>query len=201
MHESPDLLGELKKNPPRGWERFAREYSSLVYDAIGRLVDDRDERVDAYLFVMEKLGERDGRRLLLYSGGSGEIRCSFESWLRVVVQPAGGADPREGLHQMVVQRGWRLREIGREYGATTGRPRRCGWFDAVAGRYAARVNGVHFIALTKLDVLDELDEIRIAVAYRLPGGGTLDAPPADADLLGRVEPVYETLPGWRSSTR
>ena len=93
----------------------------------------------------------------------------------------------------------RVRELGGEYGATTGRPRRCGWFDAVVVRYGARVNGLTGLAVTKLDVLDTLDELKIATGYRV-GGEVLDDFPADLGLLAEAEPVYETLPGWGSST-
>jgi adenylosuccinate synthase len=93
----------------------------------------------------------------------------------------------------------RVRELGGEYGATTGRARRCGWFDAVVVRYAARVNGLTGLAVTKLDVLDTLDEIRIATGYRA-GGETLDEFPGDLGLLEEAEPVYETMPGWLSAT-
>jgi adenylosuccinate synthase len=92
-----------------------------------------------------------------------------------------------------------VRELGGEYGATTGRPRRCGWFDAVVVRYAARVNGLTGLAVTKLDVLDTLPEIQIATAYRA-GGETLDEFPGDLGLLDEAEPIYETLPGWQTST-
>ena len=95
--------------------------------------------------------------------------------------------------------GDRLRELGGEYGATTGRPRRCGWFDAVVVRYAARINGLTGLALTKLDVLDSFDEIRIATGYRVEDV-VLDDFPDDLTLLSKVEPVYETLPGWKTST-
>ncbi len=91
--------------------------------------------------------------------------------------------------------GERLRAVGHEFGATTGRPRRTGWFDALALRYAARVNGFDGIAITKLDVLTGFPEIRVAVAYRL-GGKTLEEMPSDLDQLEKCEPVYETLPGW-----
>jgi adenylosuccinate synthase len=94
----------------------------------------------------------------------------------------------------------RLRESGQEYGASTGRPRRCGWFDAVVVRYSSRVNGLDAIALTKLDVLDGLSEIRICTGYRTPGG-ILTEFPADLRVLASAEPVYETLPGWSSPTR
>ena len=93
----------------------------------------------------------------------------------------------------------RIRELGGEYGAVTGRPRRCGWFDAVVVRYAARVNGLTGLAVTKLDVLDTLDEISIATGYRA-GDETLDDFPADLAQLEAAEPIYETLPGWKTST-
>jgi adenylosuccinate synthase len=92
-----------------------------------------------------------------------------------------------------------MRELGGEYGATTGRPRRCGWFDAVVVRYAARVNGLTGLAVTKLDVLDTLEELQIATGYRV-GGEILDEFPGDLGLLEEAEPVYETLPGWQTST-
>jgi len=92
-----------------------------------------------------------------------------------------------------------LRELGGEYGATTGRPRRCGWFDSVVVRYAARINGLTGLALTKLDVLDTFEEIRIATAYEIEGVQLEDFPD-DLSLLERAKPIYETLPGWRCST-
>ncbi len=95
--------------------------------------------------------------------------------------------------------GDRIRERGQEYGTTTGRPRRCGWFDAVAGRYVVRLNDIARIALTRFDILDELDQVRICTGYRV-GGDLLPHPPAREDLWGRIEPVYETLPGWRADT-
>ncbi|MFB3852329.1 MAG: adenylosuccinate synthase [Vicinamibacterales bacterium] len=93
----------------------------------------------------------------------------------------------------------RFRETGQEYGASTGRPRRCGWFDAVAVRYAARVNSLDAIALTKLDVLDGLDEILVCTAYRCHGETITDFP-ADSRILSACEPVYEALPGWKEPT-
>jgi adenylosuccinate synthase len=92
-----------------------------------------------------------------------------------------------------------IRELGSEFGATTGRPRRCGWFDAVLARYSARVNGLTSLAVTKLDVLDTLPEISVAVEYRTGAGSTREFP-ADTWSLGEVEPVYETHPGWQTPT-
>jgi adenylosuccinate synthase len=92
-----------------------------------------------------------------------------------------------------------LHGLGREFGATTGRPRRCGWLDTVLLRYARMVNGIDALAVTNLDGLDDHQEIRICTHYRLDGE-TLELPPASADDLARAEPVYESLPGWRKDT-
>jgi adenylosuccinate synthase len=94
----------------------------------------------------------------------------------------------------------KLRTIGDEFGATTGRPRRCGWFDAVVARYAVRVNGLTDLAVTKLDVLDTIERIPIAVGYSLDGA-PLEDMPSGPDVLGRVKPVYEVLEGWCRPTR
>jgi adenylosuccinate synthase len=91
--------------------------------------------------------------------------------------------------------GNRLRESGQEFGAVTGRPRRCGWYDAVAVRYAVRVNGLDALALTKLDVLDGLPELQVCTSYRCRGA-TLTEMPGDVAQLAACEPVYEALPGW-----
>lgn len=95
--------------------------------------------------------------------------------------------------------GERLRELGGEYGAVTGRARRCGWFDATVVRYAARVNGLTGLAVTKLDVLDSFDEIPVCTRYLLDGQ-RCDEMPAEVEALGRVQPVYEVLPGWATPT-
>ena len=92
-----------------------------------------------------------------------------------------------------------LHEMGREFGATTGRPRRCGWFDAVATRYSAMVNGIDQIAITNVDGLDGVESIRVCVAYRLDGK-VIDYPPTDSADLLRCEPVYIEMPGWLKGT-
>lgn len=92
--------------------------------------------------------------------------------------------------------GERLREIGHEFGATTGRPRRCGWLDLVAVRYTAMINGFTDLAITKLDVLSDLDEIRVCTRYRIDGKET-DRFQSEVHLLERAQPVYESLPGWK----
>ena len=95
--------------------------------------------------------------------------------------------------------GKRIRTRGNEFGTVTGRPRRCGWFDAVAARYAARVSGVDALAVSLLDVLDGFDELKICEAYELNGERTTDFP-AHADDLAEATPVYRTLPGWPDDT-
>jgi len=95
--------------------------------------------------------------------------------------------------------GEKLRELGAEYGATTGRPRRCGWFDAVVTRYSKRINGLTDLAVTKLDVLDSFDELKICNAY-LYEGKMLTEFPYNPEILEKCEPVYETLPGWKTKT-
>jgi len=96
--------------------------------------------------------------------------------------------------------GNRLRESGSEYGAVTGRPRRCGWYDAVAVRYAARINGLDGLALTKLDVLDGFERIELCTSYRC-NGRTLTDFPSDVAQLAACEPVYESMPGWAEPTK
>jgi adenylosuccinate synthase len=106
-----------------------------------------------------------------------------------------GPFPTE-LHDEI---GTALGERGREFGTVTGRPRRCGWFDAVLVRQAVRVNGIRGIALTKLDVLDGMETLQVGVGYRL-GGERFDHLPAAFDKQAKVEPIYETIEGWAGST-
>ena len=95
--------------------------------------------------------------------------------------------------------GDRLRDSGKEFGSVTGRPRRCGWYDAVVVRYAARINGLDSVALTKLDVLDGLESIKVCTGYRY-GKDVITEWPADLNVLAKAEPLYETLPGWSKPT-
>ena len=95
--------------------------------------------------------------------------------------------------------GQQIRERGQEYGTTTGRPRRCGWFDAVAARHSALVNGFHALAITRLDILDGLDSLQVCTAYELDGR-RVDHVPSQAEELAGCRPVYQTLAGWSSPT-
>ena len=112
-----------------------------------------------------------------------------------VTRVGAGPLPTELLDEV----GHHIRERANEYGATTGRPRRCGWFDAVAARYSARVNGFNSLGVTRLDVLDELPTLKVCTAYKLDGA-TIESFPSSAHLLERCEPVYEELPGWQANT-
>lgn len=93
-----------------------------------------------------------------------------------------------------------LRQEGQEFGATTGRPRRCGWFDGVVARYAVRINGIDSLAITKLDVLDKLEQIQVCIGYRF-NGKLLTEFPTDLRILQGCKPEYQTLPGWQQPTR
>jgi adenylosuccinate synthase len=107
----------------------------------------------------------------------------------------GGPFPTEALGAA----GDEIRNRGHEFGSVTGRPRRCGWFDTPVLKYSAAINGFETMVVTKLDVLDELDEIPVCVAYSIGGKVTLEMP-ATVRELAKAEPIYETLPGWKSST-
>lgn len=113
-----------------------------------------------------------------------------------ITRVGSGPFPTELLNEL----GDKIRESGGEYGSTTGRPRRCGWFDVMLTKYSIMINGFTALNLSKLDVLDDLDEIKIAVGYKLDGKN-LDSFPALLEDLERVEVVYETMPGWKTSLK
>jgi adenylosuccinate synthase len=129
------------------------------------------------------------------SGGSGVPGRWITNVLGVCkaysTRVGGGPFPTE-LHDAT---GQKIRDIGREYGTTTGRPRRCGWFDAVAVRYTSRLSGIDRLAIMMMDVLSYFDEINICVAYEL-NGQRIDRFPCLAEDLRNAKPIYETLPGW-----
>ncbi|MGI8978360.1 MAG: adenylosuccinate synthase [Pirellulaceae bacterium] len=131
------------------------------------------------------------------SGGSGVPGKWIQKVLGVCkaysTRVGGGPFPTEQDNPT----GEKIRQIGREYGTTTGRPRRCGWFDAVAVRYTVRLSGVDCIAMMMMDVLSHLPEVQICTAYELDGQRTTRFP-SHVDDLRRVQPIYETLPGWQT---
>lgn len=125
-------------------------------------------------------------------------------WIRKVLGVVKGYTTRVGggpfPTELLDETGQRIRDLGNEYGTTTGRPRRCGWFDAVAVRYAARLSGVDVLAVMMLDVLSQLPEIKLCVAYELDGQ-RLETFPSHTDDLRRVRPVFEVWPGWLQDVR
>lgn len=133
------------------------------------------------------------------STGAGFGPLYFDSVLGITkaytTRVGAGPFPTE-LHDDI---GRKIAERGKEFGSVTGRPRRCGWFDLVGMRYSIQLNSISEVVLTKLDVLDEFDTIRICTAYRC-GEKTFEFPPSDQALLADCQPVYEDLPGWQSST-
>lgn len=132
-------------------------------------------------------------------GGAGiaprNIRCVWGVMKAYCTRVGEGPFPTE----LSDATGEQLRACGGEFGATTGRPRRCGWYDAVAGAYSCMINGIDKMAVTKLDVLDDLSEVKICVAYMVDGK-RCDYYPSNTQDLVKVQPVYETMPGWRCST-
>ena len=130
------------------------------------------------------------------AAGSGMPTRHIDRWIGVVkaytTRVGGGPFPTEQENEV----GERIRQVGREFGTVTGRPRRCGWFDAVAARYSARVSGSTEISLMLLDVLSGLPELQVAIAYEDEHGRRITEMPGHLSDLERCRPVYETLPGW-----
>jgi adenylosuccinate synthase len=200
-------------------ERVAAAYLSAG-ERLGPHVVDGQAMVDAAL--------RGGERILLEGqlGTMRDIDWGIYPYVTSSSPIPGGASLGAGLPAVAIDRvlgvakayttavgsgplpteldddaGVHLRDRGVEYGTSTGRPRRCGWYDAVAVRFSARLAGYSSIALTKLDVLDELPTIPVCIAYRDPRTGERwETVPASASVYERLEPVYEELPGWQADT-
>src|SRR5947208_1272717 len=170
------------------WEALARGESVLLEGAQGALLD-----VDhgTYPYVTSSNTTAGGAAV-----GVGIGPTAIDAVLGVVkaytTRVGNGPLPTEAAPDVAE----RIRELGGEFAATTGRPRRCGWFDAVVVGYAVRVNGLTGLAVTKLDVLDTFAEIPVGVGYRLDGQ-VIDSMPADVETIARVQPIYETVPGWQ----
>jgi adenylosuccinate synthase len=188
MHWREQLQALIGDTTNRLLDELERGQRLLMEGAQGSLLD-----IDhgTYPFVTSSNSSGVG-----ISAGSGVPGCWIKRVIGVVkaysTRVGGGPFPTE-LHD---ETGERIRQIGREYGTTTGRPRRCGWFDAVAVRYTARLGGVNALALMMMDVLSHFDEINVCVAYDLDGV-RVERFPGDADTLRRCKPIYETLPGWQ----
>ncbi|MEN9216082.1 MAG: adenylosuccinate synthase [Gloeomargarita sp. HHBFW_bins_162] len=211
------LLEKLYNRPPLNAEEIIAQY--LAYAQ--RL---RPHIVDSTLVLWEAVQKR---RNILFEGAQGTLLDLDHGTYPYVTSSnpvAGGACVGAGIGPTMIDRvigvakayttrvgegpfptelhgdeGDHLCERGAEFGTTTGRKRRCGWFDAVIGRYAVRINGMDCLAITKLDVLDELPEIKVCVAYEIDGQRTRNFPNSSRQFA-RCQPVYETLPGWQTPT-
>jgi adenylosuccinate synthase len=211
------ILDKLYDLPPLDPEVVIAEYS--VY--ADRL---RSHVVDSSLKIYEAIHQRKN---ILFEGAQGTLLDLDHGTYPYVTSSnpiAGGACVGAGIGPTMIDRvigvakayttrvgegpfpteldgdlNQHLCDRGAEFGTTTGRRRRCGWFDGVIGRYAVRINGLDCLAITKLDVLDEMSEIKVCVAYELDGQ-TCDHFPGNAAEFARCQPIYKTLPGWQQST-
>ncbi|MEZ6136527.1 MAG: adenylosuccinate synthase [Pirellulaceae bacterium] len=187
-----------------GW---AEQLGPLIGDTTNRLLDELDAGkrllmegaqgalldIDhgTYPFVTSSNSSGVG-----ITGGSGVPSC----WIKRVIGVAKAYSTRVGggpfPTELFCETGDKIRKLGNEYGTTTGRPRRCGWFDAVAVRYTTRLSGVDSLALMMMDVLGHFDEINVCVAYEIDGQ-RVDRFPSDASTLRKAKPIFETLAGWK----
>jgi adenylosuccinate synthase len=188
---APRLLPFVGDASKLVWESLAGGGNVLLEGAQGALLD-----VDhgTYPFVTSSHTTAGGA-----SVGAGIGPTAIDAVLGVVkaytTRVGNGPLPTEAKPE----EGERLRALGGEFGATTGRPRRCGWFDAVVVKFAVRVNGLTGLAVTKLDVLDTFDTVPVCTHYRVDGS-RLDDLPDNVAALECVQPAYELLPGWRRRT-
>ena len=211
------ILEKLYDLPPLNAEEVIQEY-------LGYAERLRPHVIDSSLRIADAVQKR---RNVLFEGAQGTLLDLDHGTYPYVTSSnpvAGGACIGAGVGPTIIDRvigvakayttrvgegpfpteldgelGQLLGDRGAEFGTTTGRPRRCGWFDAVIGRYAVRINGLDCLAITKLDVLDELDEIQVCVAYEMDGKRINDFP-TSAHVFAQCQPVYKTLPGWKKST-
>ena len=215
--EKNRILEALYGAPPLDADKIFTEYrgyAELIAPHVG----------DALGFVNDAI---DGKRRVLFEGAQGSLLdIDFGTYPYVTssnsdacgISAGTGVAPKKVGHILGVAKayctrvgegpfptellddvGERLRSVGGEFGSLTGRPRRCGWFDTVTSRHAVRINGIDGLVITKLDVLDQFAEIRVATAYRLDGKTTREMP-VDCERLSQCQPVYETFPGWSSDT-
>lgn len=211
------LLEKLYDLPPLDAEAVIQEY-------LGYAEQLRPHVLDSSLRIADAVQKR---RNILFEGAQGTLLDLDHGTYPYVTSSnpvAGGACIGAGVGPTIIDRvigvakayttrvgegpfptelrddlGQVLGDRGSEFGTTTGRPRRCGWFDAVIGRYAVRINGLDCLAITKLDVLDELDEIKVCVAYEIEGRRINDFP-TSAHVFAQCQPIYKTMPGWKQST-
>ena len=211
--ERNTMFAALYKTPPMDWKDIHTKYFALGQRLAPFVGDTSRVLIDAWKAGKKIVFEGAHANLLdidhgtypyvtssscsalgLFTGAGAPPQC-VKNFIGIMkpycTRVGGGPFPTEQANAT----GEYIRRRGREFGTTTGRPRRCGWFDAVATRYSCELNGITAIALTLLDVLSGLKEIKVATSYTL-NGQPLDGFRADMDTLAGVTPVYETLPGW-----
>ncbi len=202
-------------------------HKELKVDEIIKSYLEFDEKIDQYIKdVPSYLNQaiKDGKSILLEGAQGALLDVDFGTYPFVTSShpTSGGACTGTGIPpnkitdvigivkayttrvgegpfptELFDETGEKLRKIGAEFGATTGRPRRCGWYDAFLVRYSAMINGINSVALTKLDVLSEFEEINVCVGYKY-NGKPLKSFPTDFERLDSVRPIYKTVPGWNS---
>ena len=211
------ILEKLYELPPLDHKKVLEQYQQYA-DIL------RPYIIDSSLKIAEAVKERKN---ILFEGAQGTLLDLDHGTYPYVTSSnpiAGGACVGAGVGPTIIDRvigvakayttrvgegpfptelkdkiGELLGDRGAEFGTTTGRRRRCGWFDAVIGRYAVRINGLDCLAITKLDILDELDEIKVCVAYEIDGE-RCDHFPSDSNQFARCKPIYKSLPGWQKPT-
>lgn len=187
--------------------RWSETLGPLIGDTTNYLLDSLDDNKKLLLEGAQGslLDIDHGTYPFVTSSNSSGVGVSAGSgvpgrWIEHVIGVAKAYTTRVGggpfPTELNNEQGNKIREIGREYGTTTGRPRRCGWFDAVAVRYTTRLSGIHGLSLMMLDVLSHFDTIEVCVAYELDGK-RITYFPAEADELRRCQPIYETVEGWK----
>ena len=211
------LITQIYGESPLSLEEIHSEYAGYGQRLRAHIVDTQAMLQTAY---------SEGKRILLEGAQAALLDVDFGTYPYVTSSStvAGGASTGSGLPPRAIEHvlgvykayitrvgsgpmptelldetGERMRKVGHEFGTTTGRPRRCGWFDAVAGRYVARINGLDSFAVMKLDVLDGFETIKICTGYRAEGQ-VFDSMPANLDDMKLCEPVYEEWPGWMAPT-
>ncbi len=188
-------------------ERWGKQLGPLIGDTTGRLLDELDNGKQLLMEGAQGslLDIDHGTYPFVTSSNSSGVGISSGSgipgkWIRHVIGVAKAYSTRVGggpfPTELNCETGQKIRDLGREYGTTTGRPRRCGWFDAVAVRYTARLGGIDALALMMMDVLAHFGEIKVCVAYDI-GGERVERFPCDAGTLRRAKPIYETHAGWQ----
>jgi len=214
VQEKNNLLEKLYNRAGLDVEKIIKEYSAFIED-LGRYI------TDTPLFLSEAIS--NGKSILLEGAQGALLDVDHGTYPYVTSSSptSGGAVTGSGIPptkissvigvvkayttrvglgpfptELLDEDGEKLRTIGAEFGATTGRPRRCGWYDAFLVSYSSMINGIDSAAVTKLDVLSHFDEIKVCVGYEL-SGKRLKSYPTSVNLMSEVKPVYETLKGWK----